>query len=83
MFTCPDIRVSVPLQLLIPIIPKVSNGNYTTSTFIPTKYITLITSKYNSFQKVSHGAQFLMHLVEVTFWLQHKIFSNVISNLKT
>jgi len=52
MFTCPYIRVSVPLQLSIPVIPKVSNGNYTTSTFIPTKYITSITSEYGSFQKV-------------------------------
>ena len=52
MFTRPYIRVSVPLQLSIPVILKVSNGNYTTSTFIPTKYITSITSEYGSFQKV-------------------------------
>jgi len=52
MFTRPYIRVSVPLQLSIPVIPKVSNGNYTTSTFIPIKYITSITSEYGCFQKV-------------------------------
>jgi hypothetical protein len=52
MFTRPYIHVSVPLQLSIPLIPKVSNGNYTTNTFIPRKYITLITSEYSSFQKV-------------------------------
>jgi len=82
MFTHPYIRVNVPLQLSILVISKVSNGNYTTSTSIPTKYITPITSEYNCFQKVSHGTDFLTHLVGVMFLLQHKIISSVINNLK-
>ena len=82
MFTHPYICVNVPLQLSILVISKVSNGNYTTSTSVPTKYITPITSEYSSFQNVSHGTDFLTHLVGVTFLLQHKIISSVINNLK-
>jgi hypothetical protein len=52
MFIRPYVCVSVPLQLSIPVILKVSNGNYTTSTFIPTKYITPITSEYGSILKM-------------------------------
>jgi hypothetical protein len=83
MFTYPYIHVNVPLQLSILVISKVSNGNYTTSTSVPIKYITPITNEYSYFQKVSHGTDFLTHLVGVTSLLQHKIISSVISNLKT
>jgi hypothetical protein len=46
MFICSYIYICVPLQLSIQVISKVLNDNYSTSTFILTKYITPISFEY-------------------------------------